>query len=66
LADFYHRALVGTRFESYGLKRIIRDLLAIPGRLVFDGAELKRIALLSLKQFSADLLICLEKYCAGD
>jgi len=24
LADFHHRALVGTRFESYGLKRIVR------------------------------------------
>ena len=23
LADFYHQALVGTRFESYGIKRIV-------------------------------------------
>ncbi len=66
LADFYHRALIGTRFEDYGLKRIVRDLLAMPGRLVFDGNELKRIELLSLKQFASDLLICLEKYCLGD
>jgi hypothetical protein len=66
LADFYHRALVGTRFEGYGLKRIVRDLLATPGRLVFEGGELKRIELLSQKQFASDLLICLEKYCSGD
>jgi hypothetical protein len=66
LADFSRRALVGTRFESYGLKRIVRDLLAMPGRLVFESGELKRIELLSLKQFANDLLICLEKYCSGD
>ena len=60
LADFYHGALVGTRLESYGLKRIVRDLLAIPGRLVFEADELKRIELLSLKQNASDLLICLE------
>ena len=34
LADFQHRALCNTRFESYGLKRIVRDLLTFPGRLV--------------------------------
>ena len=66
LADFYHQALVGTRFEDYGLKRIVRDLLAMPGRLVFDAGELKRIELLSLKQNAGDLRICLEKYCSGD
>ena len=66
LADFYHQALVGTRFQDYGLKRIVRDLLAMPGRLVFEAGELKRIELLSLKQNAGDLLICLEKYCFGD
>jgi hypothetical protein len=66
LADFYHRALVSTRFEAYGLKRIVRDLLATPGRLVFEAGDLKRIELLSLKQFASDLLICLEKYCSDD
>ena len=66
LADFYHRGLVGSRFEAYGLKRIVRDLLATPGRLVFEAGELKRIELLSLKQNASDLLICLERYCLGD
>ena len=67
LADFYHRALVGTRFEAYGLKRILRELLATPGRLVLDGAgKLERIELLSLKQFASDLLICLKRYCLSD
>jgi hypothetical protein len=66
LADFHHRALVGTRFEAYGLKRIVRDLLATPGRLVLEAGDLKRIELLSRKQFARDLLICLERYCLGD
>lgn len=66
LADFHHRALTGTRFESYGLKRIVRDLLTMPGRLVFDAGQLKRIELLTLNQNAADLLICLERYCSGD
>lgn len=66
MADFYHQALVGTRFEPFGLKRIVRDLLAVPGRLVFDAGQLKRVELLSLTKFSADLRMCLKKYCLGD
>lgn len=63
LADFHHRALLGSRFEGYGLKRIVRDVLATPGRLIFDQSQLQRIELLSQKQFSQDLRICLERYC---
>jgi hypothetical protein len=66
LADFHRRALVGSRFEGYGPKRIVRDLLTVQGRLTFETGELKRIELLSLKQNARDLLICLERYCLGD
>jgi hypothetical protein len=65
LADFYHQALSGTRFEAYGVKRIVRDLLTVPGRLVFEGNQLVRIDLLTLNQFAKDLAICLERYCSG-
>jgi hypothetical protein len=65
LADFHHRALRDTRFESYGLKRIVRDLLAIPGRLVWHDGKLVRIELLSLNQNARELVVCLEKYCTG-
>ena len=66
LADFYHRALVESRFKDYGLKRIVRDLLATPGRLIFDEQNhLQRIELLSQKQYAEELLICLERYCSG-
>lgn len=66
LADFYHQALIGSRFEAYGVKRIVRDLLTVPGRLIFDGQKLVRIDLLTLNQFAKDLAICLERYGSGD
>ena len=66
LADFRNRALQDTRFANYGLKRIVRDLLNIPGRLYFDNQQLNRIELLRLNQNSQDLIICLERYCLGE
>jgi hypothetical protein len=64
LADFYHRALIGSPFEGYGPKRIVRDLLAVPGRIILHEDRVQ-VQLLSLKQFSKDLIICLERYCSG-
>jgi len=66
LANFHSRALVGSRFEGYGPKRIIRDLLQMPGKLTFVDGKIAKIELLSQKQFSKDLLICLERYLADD
>jgi hypothetical protein len=65
LTDFYHRGLIGSRFEPWGVKRIVRDLLAIPGHLVFDNGKLVRVELLSLNQNARELSICLERYCLG-
>jgi len=65
LAHFHHRALVGSPFEPFAQKRIVRDLLQIPGLLIFEGHNLKRIELLSSHPFSQPLLICLEKYILG-
>lgn len=62
LADFHHKALVGSRFENYGLKRIVRDLLNVPGRLVVENNQLKSVELLTLMKNSKDLIICLERY----
>jgi len=64
LADFRYRALFDSRFASWDLKRIVRDLLAIPGRLYFEGEQLKRIELLSTHPYSDELIICLERYCS--
>lgn len=63
LADFSQRALLDSPLASFGLKRIVRDLLAIPGRLVFNAGKLQRIELLSLKHFSIPLRNCLVRYC---
>jgi len=65
LADFHHHALVGSRIESFGLQRIIRYLFNIPGRLIFDGSQLKCVELLTLNQFSNDLVFCLKKFISG-
>ena len=65
LADFRRRGLTPSRFARWGLKRITRDLLSMPGRLAFQGAELKRIDLLATHPYAEELLICLEKYCSG-
>ncbi len=62
LADFKHHALQDSPFARYGLKRIVRDLLQMPGRLIFDNHKLIRVELLTQKQLASDLLICLGKY----
>lgn len=42
-----------------------RDLLHLPGRLVFEQENLVRVELLSQKQFSQDLANCLNRFCSG-
>jgi hypothetical protein len=65
LADFKHNGLRGSRFESFGLKRIVRDLLHMAGQLTFEDGKLTRIDLLSQNQNARDLLDCLQRYCFG-
>jgi hypothetical protein len=65
LADFRRNALGDSPFSQWGLKRIVRDLLATPGRLYFDGGQLKRIDLLAGHPYAHDLIIGLEKYTSG-
>lgn len=65
VADFRHRGLVDSPFATWGAKRIVRDLLAIPGRLYFADGQLKRIELLASHPYVDDLIICLERYCSG-
>ena len=46
LLAWFHRDLLGdTPFASYGPKRIIQQLLAIPGELVFEGETLVEVRL---------------------
>lgn len=66
LADFHHAALTGTRYEGFGPKRMVRDLLAIPGRLTFEGTQLKRIDLLESHPHAKNMLACLKKHDWGE
>lgn len=65
LSDFRYRGLADSRFANWGSKRIVRDLMAIPGRLHFEYGQLKRIDLLASHPYTNELIICLEKYCSG-
>ena len=62
LAELRLGVLADSPFADYGLKRIVRDLLHVPGRLYFEGHQLRRIELLSLNQNSDELLKCLERF----
>jgi hypothetical protein len=62
LADFRYRGLANSSFADWGSKRIVRDLLTVPGRLYFEAGQLKRIDLLASHPHTEALIICLEKY----
>lgn len=64
LADFQYRALAGSAFADWGLKRIVRDLFAIPARLHFRDTQLYRIDLNRSHPYAQELLFCLENYCS--
>lgn len=66
LGHFHQHALSRTRFRSFRQKRILRDLLEIPGFLTFQDGSLCKIDLLSSHPNSRDLLICLKSYLDGD
>ena len=65
LSDFCYRGLAHSPFAQWGLKRIVRDLLAVPGRLFFEAGQLKRIELLKSHPHTDALIICLERYCSS-
>jgi hypothetical protein len=66
LADFRHHALAYTRFHDYGQKRIVNNLLNIPGKLIFEAGILKQVELLSTHENAKEMRSCLEKFCSGE
>lgn len=66
LADFRVHALSRSSFAHWGLKRIVRDLLAIPGRFVLHDSQVKRIQLQQTHPYAEEMIICLEKYLKHD
>ena len=65
LSHFRYHALAASPFADWGLKRVVRDLLHIPGRFIFANGQLVRIELLSLNQNARNLIICLERSCSA-
>ena len=63
LADFHNLALVDTVFEGFAAKRIVRDLFAIEGNLVWRDEKLVRIELSQEHPHAEKILGCLKKYC---
>jgi len=63
LADFHDLALADTAFNGFAAKRIVRDLFAIEGNLVWQDGELVRIELNQEHPHAERLLVCLKKYC---
>jgi len=45
IAHFYNSVLVHSGFTAFGLKRIVRDLFAIEGRLVIKNGQLAQVEL---------------------
>lgn len=66
LTHFQYKALADTKFANFCSKRIVRDLLNIPGNLIFHNGQLKKIELQKSNENSKDLLICLKKYFSDD
>lgn len=62
LSDLYFHALLGTTFDRFGPKRIVRDLLAMPGYISVTQDRLQ-VDLLAKKQFANELVMCLLRYC---
>ena len=66
LADFHRLVLTDTKFDDFGPKRMVRDLLAIPGKLTFEEGQLKRIDLIESHPHAKSMLICLKKHDWGE
>lgn len=64
LADFAYYGLAESPMAGFGPKRIVRDLLNMPGLVTWHKNGLQ-IDLLTQKQFSVELALCLERYCFG-
>lgn len=66
LAWFHRAVLTDSPFAGYGPKRIIRQLLHIPGELVFDGETLVKVRLKESHFLAEPVLGCLTRLWEGD
>jgi hypothetical protein len=61
LAWFRTQALLGSRFADFGPKRIIRDLLTIPGEAIIVDDELIELRLKASHPYAAEMTHCLDR-----
>ena len=70
LTDLAHNCLASiarslfkdSPFETFGLLRITRDLLCIPGYVEIDNGQCLSVKLLKSSPFASDLLVCLRRF----
>lgn len=53
--------LAGTAFESFGPKRLVNELLNIPGHVVIEEGTLKRVTLWETHPYAHHMQLCLRK-----
>jgi len=68
LSDLAHNLLIWSKewmlkdsiFESYGLLRLVQDVLVIPGSLEFKGDKLVKVSLQKTHPFALEMQSCLQ------
>jgi hypothetical protein len=53
--------LTGSAFEAFGPKRLVYDLLNIPGQLFFEENRLTKVALWQTHPYAQEMQLCLHK-----
>jgi Transposase DDE domain group 1 len=61
LAWLHPWMLNGSPFEGFGPKRIVQDLMSIPGQVIFKEDHLEKVALLKTHPYAAEMRACLQK-----
>lgn len=60
LAWFHHWVLENGAFDAFGTKRIISDLLSIPGRITEMGQTITMVSLWQLHPYASKMRLVLE------
>lgn len=53
--------LAGSAFASFGPKRLVHDLLTIPGQVIMEDGRLQKVALWQTHPYAEDMRLCLQK-----
>lgn len=60
LSWIHHWVLEGTSFEKFGTKRMVDELLCIPGRIELKGQRLSKVALRSSHPYAQEMCVILK------